>query len=980
MIRQAETILKEVFGFEAFRPLQAEIIAHILAGGDALVVMPTGGGKSLCFQIPALIFDRLTVVVSPLIALMQDQVTALRENGVPAVVLNSMLPGAQYRRNVEAIQQGRAKLLYIAPESLLKPAVLDLLTSVGVACLAVDEAHCISAWGHDFRPEYRQLATLREQFRHIPFVALTATATPRVQADIQQSLLFSNSRTFIGSFDRPNLFLQVWEKQSPLEQIQQFIRRFPDRSGIIYCLTRQQVEDVARQLADQGLRIRPYHAGLPESERQDNQERFIRDDIQIIAATIAFGMGIDKPDVRFVIHHDLPHSLEHYYQEIGRAGRDGLRSECLLLLSYVDVRKITYFIKKKSDQEQPVARRALDALLRFAESVECRRIPLLAHFGETITSTTCEMCDRCLAQNQDVVDLTIPAQKFLSCVVRTSERFGIHHTINVLRGSGAQKVLKFNHHKLSTYNIGTEYSQKQWEQIARQLLAGGYLHQDLSHGSLAVTPRGWEVLRRQVTFQGRLESDSDPPPEAGQPAPPYNRALFDHLRKVRKTLADDAGIAPYVIFADRTLMEMATFFPDTPERLAAIHGVGQYKLEAYGNRFLEALQAYCRPRGLAPASPPQRQKTATKPTVSERCRIVGQGLAAGQDIPQLMERLGVTEGTILKHLHDYLRSGQALPSEPLYRRSTLPDPEKQRVCKAFEKLGADFLKPVYDELEQAVSYDELHRLRLYYLSRQNPTRTISNPLSHSGRPPSESDAPLPAETRIVCLANSRKYSGYCFAGKVLPEKRPGLSAIADAGPWVRPVGSSDTGELALTQMTLADGSLPRLLDIIDIPLGPGLPREYQSENHALRPVPWRRTGRLPQDHLSHLCDQPEGLWENGWASLSGQNDRLPEETARRRHQTSLYLIQPQHLTVIVETGAQLLKQVRAAFVYQGQSYRFMVTDPEIERRFMMQPSGEYPITDPQACLTISLGEPFQGFCYKLVAAILADYTALTPNS
>ncbi len=965
MPNHAEKILKEVFGFETFRPLQAEIIAHILAGRDALVVMPTGGGKSLCFQVPALIFDTLTVVVSPLISLMQDQVDALQENGVPAVVLNSLLPGPLYRRNVEAIQQGRARLLYIAPESLLKPAVLDLLRSVGVACLAVDEAHCISAWGHDFRPEYRQLATLRDQFRDIPFVALTATATPRVREDIQKSLLFAGSRAFIGSFDRPNLFLHVWEKQAPLDQILRFIRRFPDSSGIIYCFTRQQVEDLSGLLADKGFSVRPYHAGLPEPTRRENQQRFIRDDVLIIVATIAFGMGIDKPNVRFVIHYDLPHSLENYYQEIGRAGRDGLRSECLLLLGYGDVRKITYFIKKKQPQEQRVARLALDALLRFAESHECRRIPLLAHFGETVESTSCNMCDRCLAQNQDVVDLTIPAQKFLSCVVRTQERFGAHHIIDVLRGSSATKVLKFSHHLLSTYNIGADFSKNQWMQVARQLLAGGCLQQDMEFGGLTVTPRGWEVLRRKTTFQGILEQPAGEPPEAEIPPPPYERPLFDHLRALRKTLADRAGMPPYIIFSDRTLMEMATFFPDSLERLAAIHGVGQHKLEAYGHPFLDAIQEYCRPRAICALSPPPNRTVSPKPLLSDRCRHIGEACAAGQHLPQIMERFKITEGTVLKHLHDYLRAGHTLPPEPFYQISTLPENEKQRVCNAFERLGPERLRPVYDDLGENINYDELHRLRLYYLSRQGPSKPNMDSGTHS-------DAADTVEKSIVCLANSRKYGGFCFAGKVL---RRGMAdgGPPETGPWVRPVGASDTGELAFKQMALADGRMPRLLDIIQVALGPGAPRDYQSENHPLQPVPWRRTGSFAREHLGHICDHPESLWANSGESLSGKNDRIPEETAKTSHRRSLYLIQPENLTLIVEAGAQLLKQVRAAFIYRDQPYCFTVTDPEVERRFIMQPPGEYPVIDPQACLTVSLGEPFQGYCYKLVAAILADF-------
>ena len=383
MIDKAERILKHVFGYDEFRPLQADIIENVLHKNDTLVIMPTGGGKSLCYQLPALIFEGLTIVVSPLISLMKDQVEQLVQMGVSAVFLNSSLSLGEYRHNVDRIKRGAVKLLYLAPEALLKANMLDMLSSVEVDCLTIDEAHCISQWGHDFRPEYRQLVQVRDRFPKAACIALTATATPRVREDIKANLGFDASNEFIDSFDRKNLFIQIATKYNPLDQTIKFIKKFPNQSGIVYCFSRRQVDDLYEALRSEGFSVRPYHAGLTDKERNENQERFIRDDAQIIVATIAFGMGIDKPDVRFVVHYDLPQTIESYYQEIGRAGRDGLRSDCLLLFSYGDIQKIKYFINKKETREQRVAIIHLNALLRFVETEVCRRIPLLDYFGET---------------------------------------------------------------------------------------------------------------------------------------------------------------------------------------------------------------------------------------------------------------------------------------------------------------------------------------------------------------------------------------------------------------------------------------------------------------------------------------------------------------------------------------------------------------------------------------------------------------------
>jgi ATP-dependent DNA helicase RecQ len=598
MLENAQSKLKTVFGYNNFRPLQAEIIKSILDKKDTLVVMPTGGGKSICYQIPGLIFEGLTIVISPLISLMKDQVEQLTQSGVDAAFLNSSLSPAEYRTNVRRIKQGSVKLLYLAPEALLKTNVLELLSSIQVDCLTIDEAHCISEWGHDFRPEYRQLIAARERYPQIPCAALTATATPRVRQDIKKSLRMDTCREFVASFNRENLFLQIAEKNDPTKQAIRFLQKFPNQSGIIYCYSRKQVEDLYATLRDEGFSVKPYHAGLSDKERNQNQELFIRDDVQIMVATIAFGMGIDKPNVRFVVHFDLPKNIESYYQEIGRAGRDGFPSHCLLLFSYADVQKVKYFINQKQTDEKRVANLHLSALLRFAEAEDCRRIPLLTYFGEDYSIKKCNMCDNCLSDRKELVDVTLAAQKYLSCIKRTGEKFGTHHIIDVLRGSNAKKVFKFGHHNLSTYGIGKEYSKKQWFQLSRQFLHKGLMVQDTEFGSLQLTDKAWSVLKNKQTVLGRLKEDLADTPftekSTQERLPDYDRKLFERLRKKRKELADATKVPPYVIFSDKTLIEMATYFPQTRDSFLDIHGVGSVKYERYGERFIEIICRYCR--------------------------------------------------------------------------------------------------------------------------------------------------------------------------------------------------------------------------------------------------------------------------------------------------------------------------------------------------------------------------------------------------
>jgi ATP-dependent DNA helicase RecQ len=717
MSDQTQTILKNVFGYETFRPLQQEIIANILSRKDTLVIMPTGGGKSLCYQIPALIFDGLTVVVSPLISLMKDQVEQLTALGIGATVLNSSLSPEEYRQNVARIMRNEVKLLYLAPETLLMQKTLAMLASRQIDCLTIDEAHCISEWGHDFRPEYRQLVPVRQRFPSAVCAAFTATATPRVQQDIKANLKFETSNAFIASFNRKNLFLQIAPKTRPLEQTVDFLEHFPNQSGIIYCLTRKQVDELAEILANEGFSVKPYHAGLSDEERKHHQELFIRDDVQIMVATIAFGMGINKPNLRFILHYDLPKNIEGYYQQIGRAGRDGLPAHCLLLFSYGDIQKVKYFIDQKEEPERRIATIHLNALVGFAETDVCRRIPLLHYFGEQHTDATCGMCDNCLEEKQELSDLTIPAQKFLSCVKRTGEMFGAGHIIDVLRGSQGQKVLKFGHQKLSTYGIGKEYSQKQWFHLSRQFLQKGLMTQDLEHGSLKLTPKAWDVFKGTERFFGKIEEERMTYEQGAEGEENYDHILFELLRKTRKELADRANVPPYVIFPDKTLIELATFFPQSEQSFLTMHGVGAAKCEKYGATFLAILREYCQTNQIA-EKPKRIWKTEginAKSTKKRKHLIIGEAFNTGKPVQDLMAEFQIQQSTILNHLFTYLQEGYPLRVGDVHTLSTLPAAQQTAVLEAFARLGTERLKPVFEAFNGEIGYEELSILRLHYV-------------------------------------------------------------------------------------------------------------------------------------------------------------------------------------------------------------------------------------------------------------------------
>ena len=587
-------LLNTVFGYPAFRGAQAEIIEHVAAGGDALVLMPTGGGKSLCYQIPALMREGCAVVVSPLIALMQDQVAALTEAGVNAAVLNSSLDAPTAQRTERDFAGGKLDLLYVAPERLMTPRFLELLGRSGVALFAIDEAHCVSQWGHDFRPEYIQLSVLHERFPDVPRIALTATADELTRAEIITRLQLEDARVFISSFDRPNIRYAIAEKDKARDQLLEFIRtNYAGEAGIVYCLSRKKVDETAEWLSAQGIPALPYHAGLDRETRARHQERFVNENGVVIVATIAFGMGIDKPDVRFVAHLDLPKSIEAYYQETGRAGRDGLPADAWMAYGLGDVVQQRRMIAESEAHEtfKRVSYGKLDALVGLAEAAGCRRVRLLAYFGEA--STPCGNCDNCLNPPR-VWDGTEAAQKALSCVYRTGQRFGAGHLIDILRGNATERVQRFRHDELKTYNVGADLTDKQWRAVFRQLIALGFLEADAeSYGAFKLTNAARGVLMGEISVSLREAVERPRQRERSRKAAfvsslrsPASGPLLDALREWRHTTARQHGVPAFVIFHDSTLEAIAATQPQTLGDLRGISGIGAKKLERYGEALL----------------------------------------------------------------------------------------------------------------------------------------------------------------------------------------------------------------------------------------------------------------------------------------------------------------------------------------------------------------------------------------------------------
>lgn len=720
-ITQPLTLLKKIFGYDSFRPLQQNIIEAVLEKKDSLVVMPTGGGKSICYQIPALIFEGLTVVVSPLISLMKDQVDQMNQLGIDAVLLNSAISHDEYAKGISLIKDNKVRLLYAAPETLMKKDIVSLLASIRVDCIAIDEAHCISEWGHDFRPEYRMIAGFRKNFPDAVCMALTATATERVRDDIGRSLAFSGSADFIASFNRDNLFYRIISKSNPLQQTIDFLNEHQNESGIIYTFSRDSVDKIYASLKKLGYSILPYHAGLSDEMRMKNQELFLKDEVQIVVATIAFGMGIHKTNVRFVVHFDLPKSIESYYQETGRAGRDGVRSECLLLYSYSDIHKQRYFIsQKQDDKEKETASAQLDALVRYAESESCRRIPLMHYFGESYHENSCGMCDNCINPPKNDDDLTIPAQMFLSCVKRCDEKYGAGYIIDVLRGSKSKKVLANNHNTLSTYGIGTGYSKEVWSVLSRQFIRKGLILQDSANFNvLRITDKGYAVLKGLERVMGSLALAETKKMVSGESAR-FDHRLFELLRQKRKELALVGNIPPYVVFSDKTLMEIASEYPQTEERLREVHGIGDHKIEKYGRVILELVSDFCSENNISGNAVSFEQKPVQKQHYLKTPRHIeiGEMYNEGRAVSSIAEMEGIKESTVISNLEKYVKEGNPIDPEGLL--PSLPDDEQLigKVLSLFDEHGPIYLKPVFESLNGTLDYDTLRIFRLYNMGRQ----------------------------------------------------------------------------------------------------------------------------------------------------------------------------------------------------------------------------------------------------------------------
>ncbi len=708
--------LKKHFGYSAFRPLQEQIINDSLAGRDVFALMPTGGGKSLCFQLPALMRDGLTIVVSPLISLMKDQVDALETSGIAATFLNSALDRQEAVARLRGLHRGEYRMLYVAPERLMLDAFLERALNWNIAQIAIDEAHCISEWGHDFRPEYRELKTLRTHLPDVPVMALTATATERVRADILKQLKLREPRCYVASFNRPNLSYRVVPKSASYEQLLAFIHSRENESGIVYCASRKGADSLAVRLSEDGISAKPYHAGLTTRERTQNQELFLRDDARVIAATIAFGMGINKPNVRFVVHYDLPKNLESYYQETGRAGRDGLPSECVLLFSPSDVAKQLHFIDEKSESEARIAREQLRQMVHYAETRECRRATLLRYFGEQFSPQSCDGCDNCL-QPRETFDGTIPAQKFLSCVHRVHTKsgfgFGLNHIIEILTGADTQAIRQRHHDELSTYGIGRDLKRNAWQAIGRELLRLGLIEcAPGKFATLTLTQAGLDALRQRTPITLTKQIDiADNTRKAHAGAIECDELLFGRLRILRRKLADDRNVPPYVIFSDVSLREMARAYPTTSTEFRQVPGVGEQKLKDFAETFLSEIKDYLANNSRRTFSgdvdvPLSSHRPSLNDSQAETLRRFGKG----ESVDEIARARGFVRSTIYGHLLAAIERGKIGPQSR--NRFFTPAQEKE-IAAAFRHVSDGKLTDVSALVEGKYEIGQLRVFRAF---------------------------------------------------------------------------------------------------------------------------------------------------------------------------------------------------------------------------------------------------------------------------
>ena len=714
-------LLKQYFGFESFRPLQEEIIRDALAGKDVFALLPTGGGKSLCFQLPALARAGLTVVISPLIALMKDQVDSMQAAGVAATYLNSSLTPDESRARLRGLHNGEFRMLYVAPERLLLSGFLSDLQRWNVNLIAVDEAHCVSEWGHDFRPEYRQLAQLRSLFPNVPVMALTATATERVRVDIVEQLHLREPAIYVASFNRPNLNYRVLPKAGPYDQTLEYVRSRRNESGIVYCQSRKSAESVAERLNADGVKAAPYHAGMQANDRGLNQEQFLRDEVKVICATIAFGMGINKPNVRFVIHYDLPKNVEGYYQETGRAGRDGLPSECLLLFSAGDVVKLNMFIDEKPEAEKQIAREQLQRMVHYSESAECRRASLLEYFGEIFPHENCGACDNCLYP-RETYDGTVAAQKFLSCIYRIRERggfaVGLNHVVEVLTGADTDKIRSWGHNQISTYGIGKEHSRPEWGAIGRELVRLGLVKQDAARFNvLESTPEGraWLKERKPITLTKPMQVAPAKVSHAGEIT--CDEALFEKLRSLRKRLADERGVPPYIVFSDVALRQMARIYPMSEAEFVRISGVGERKLAEFGQSFMGEVARYLEtyPRQIFAEESFTAPTPASKPRLGDTARETLKMFKTGLSVDAIATRRNLVTSTIYGHLATAIESGESVDLAQFFSAQELGS-----ISAAFAKCGFGNLNGVHQMLG---AKHDFGALRVYRAAQGRPRAT-----------------------------------------------------------------------------------------------------------------------------------------------------------------------------------------------------------------------------------------------------------------
>lgn len=700
-----EQVLKKYFGYDHFRSLQKEIIATALDKKDAIVVMPTGGGKSLCYQLPAVMLDGITVVITPLISLMKDQVDQLNQIGIPSAFINSSISLSMQEIIKNEIRNDAYKLLYVAPERLNSDDGNRFIHSLNVSMIVIDEAHCISEWGHDFRPDYRRLSHIKERFQNIPVMALTATATPKVIDDIRANLSMVDAPEFIGSFDRENLFYQVLEKEKQsYNQIISLLTKHNNQSGIIYCASRKSVEELSNFLLENNFSTLPYHAGIDDVTRSKNQDLFIRDEVRIMVATIAFGMGINKSNIRFIIHHDLPKSIENYYQETGRAGRDGLDSICYLLYNYSDRYKVEYFFKDIPDAEQrKSAYSKLDDVVSYSGLSSCRRDFLLNYFHEkSLFKDGCKRCDNCLTQFEQT-DMTIPAKKFLSCIARTEERFGSQHIIDILLGSKNKKVIENNHHNLTTYGIGTNLHRDDWVHLANHLTEKKYLDRNSEWGTLSLNQRSRAVLFQSesvLVLKQKFHSDLKPNNEKNDL---MKSDLFLRLQSLRKSIAEQKSVPPFVIFHDSVLVSMVKYQPSTLQQLNAIDGIGEKKLEQYGSAFLNVINSH---RTQEPQAFLKQKSMSNNKNLPGTEAITLNYLLSGKNIFEIAILRKLTPSSIVNHLEILINKGHRFDVSYF-----ISDDEMNEIWAELKNAEDHRLKPIFDKFSGKYSYDQIKLTR-----------------------------------------------------------------------------------------------------------------------------------------------------------------------------------------------------------------------------------------------------------------------------